>query len=669
MRTSILAAFGFALCLAVSASAGMPGTDLFVVSVGRGAGANDSHWYTSGWVHNPSDGRASVTVSLLRRDQANPAPDRQMLGIAPGQTVKLGDLLYDLFGEDQVTGALRFVSTVPIVVSTRIYNLPGRDMAESQGQFMAGLPAGLAVGTGQHTDVPGITQPADESFRCNFALVETSGYTAEVRAVLYDDLGVELGAATYTLRPFEPIQRNLDHLVRDSRVDGGRLRLEVTAGAGRVLALASMVGNGTVSQDPSTLEMEYTMAGAGAGEGDITGVAAGDGLEGGGDQGEVMLSVADGGITSEMIADATITGADVDEETELAVARLQAGGQGTSSTGRDASLHVINSSSEGEAAYVQLSGGTGNTSSALLVRNAAGGTAVECSSTSHTLKATSTGLGAYAVHGDARRDQGIGVVGTSNRDDGRGVWGDASGSNGQGVVGTHGANTGVLGTEGFGVHGTSTATAAVFGDNPSEGTWAMLGSGYGAIGADDEGSIGVLAGTVDSRRCGVVGSSQGYGVYGWTDSSGATAVVGEHRSSGATGMLGTVNHGVWASNAGGTAVYADGDLVVTGEVRGFHGDNHGAPFPRPAFDSGWVSISPGQSIGLTHGIGGDVDDYVVDMTFDDSFWGVNAVFFGGGADHLGARWQGLTDERITVHRLRDDENAEQVRIRIWVIGS
>jgi hypothetical protein len=40
-------------------------------------------------------------------------------------------------------------------------------------------------------------------------------------------------------------------------------------------------------------------------------------------------------------------------------------------------------------------------------------------------------------------------------------------------------------------------------------------------------------------------------------------------------------------------------------------------FPRPAYDSGWISTPMGSTLNktLTHGLGGDVDDYVVDLQY------------------------------------------------------
>lgn len=282
------------LLSATTVVAGMPGSDVYVSSVGRGPGALGSYWYTTAWIHNPGSEAVTFTISLLVRDQANPSPDQVSLSVDAGETLKLGDVLFDVFGEDEAVGALRFESEEPVVVASRIYNLPGTDLADSQGQFFGGMPAELSVSVGEYTDVPGITQPADDSFRCNFGLVETAGGVVEVHVTLHNHLGIEMATRIYALGPYEPMQTNVSALLSGVAVDGGRLHFDVVSGTGSVLAFASMVGNGTVSQDPSTLEMEYEAVGQ-SGDGDITGVIAGAGLSGGGEAGQVTLDVNAGG--------------------------------------------------------------------------------------------------------------------------------------------------------------------------------------------------------------------------------------------------------------------------------------------------------------------------------------------------------------------------------------
>jgi hypothetical protein len=97
----------------------------------------------------------------------------------------------------------------------------------------------------------------------------------------------------------------------------------------------------------------------------------------------------------------------------------------------------------------------------------------------------------------------------------------------------------------------------------------------------------------------------------------------------------------------------------------------------PDYDSGWVSLTVDASQTLTHNLGGNVNDYVVDMEYQSASSGINQRYFGGcdfGAkntlgsvdNRLGAYWRTLTTSQITVYRRPEDTYAEQVRIRIWV---
>jgi hypothetical protein len=100
-------------------------------------------------------------------------------------------------------------------------------------------------------------------------------------------------------------------------------------------------------------------------------------------------------------------------------------------------------------------------------------------------------------------------------------------------------------------------------------------------------------------------------------------------------------------NGGNVAI--DGDLTVSGAYKGDIGPNNGAPFPRPAYNSGWVAIAQDSTITLTHNIGGTVDNYVVDMQFKDTvleginnrYIGTEAWTFGDSHFYYGACWRDL----------------------------
>lgn len=94
-------------------------------------------------------------------------------------------------------------------------------------------------------------------------------------------------------------------------------------------------------------------------------------------------------------------------------------------------------------------------------------------------------------------------------------------------------------------------------------------------------------------------------------------------------------------------------------------------FPAPHWDSGWYTIAQAETKTWTHNLGGDTDDYIVDLQFKSAARGVNQETYGGGYDDIGgsygAHWRNLTPSQITVGRATGDWAAEQVRVRIWRI--
>jgi hypothetical protein len=102
--------------------------------------------------------------------------------------------------------------------------------------------------------------------------------------------------------------------------------------------------------------------------------------------------------------------------------------------------------------------------------------------------------------------------------------------------------------------------------------------------------------------------------------------------------------------------------------------------PSPDFDSGWINLVPGAAATpIAHNLGGDADDYYVDMAYRSAGSGINRRYYGGadfGAtafsgtredDRVGAYWRTLTNSSITVFRRAEDDYASEVRIRIWVM--
>jgi len=122
-------------------------------------------------------------------------------------------------------------------------------------------------------------------------------------------------------------------------------------------------------------------------------------------------------------------------------------------------------------------------------------------------------------------------------------------------------------------------------------------------------------------------------------------------------LVTSVASGVWFTSVGGDAAsLAEGN----GNLRA-----------NALWSSGWVDIATDTAKTLTHNLGGNPDDYAVDLWFLDAppgDYGINERCAGGleaGGKFYGVYWQNLTDKTIEVFRHRDDTLADKVHVNVW----
>lgn len=285
--------------------------------------------------------------------------------------------------------------------------------------------------------------------------------------------------------------------------------------------------------------------------------------------------------------------------------------------------------------------------------------------------AAATTGGTQGVSGHSHSPNGVGVHGYVSASTGgtKGVYGEVMSTGGSAVYGMAWGTTGLCyggyfetaSSSGTGVRGVATATTGE--------TYGVLGRSYSTT----DNSRGVYG-----RSYATVGLT--YGVYGQSNSSQGIGVRG---SAPATGVYGeatansNVTNGVYALSHSptGRALYAEntssgwagyfvGDVNISGSLT-VSGDF----FPTPAYDSGWVTIAAGATTTLTHDIGGNEDNYLVDIQHRYSDIGRNNQYQGyeiqDDGSQWGFYWYNLTSTAISVKKASSMYANDRFRIRIW----
>lgn len=286
-----------------------------------------------------------------------------------------------------------------------------------------------------------------------------------------------------------------------------------------------------------------------------------------------------------------------------------------------------------------------------------------------------------AVDGDVLR--------IHNTGNGRGLTVLSNGSHGiygkslSDMAGVEGDNTGTgAGIRGssqsyYGTIGYSAASdkAGVYGNSPDgAGVWGNSQNGYGVYGHSAE-NYGVYGHSTSTNEWtpSIYGRHEGSGdgVYGWSQS--------RHGVYGVTQSPDATDAGVYGTNHGnGPAVLADGNLMVKGKYTGNIGPEGGAPYPKAAFDSGWIVVDKGAqfTLGVQQYLPApeyDRNNFIVDM--QSVYWENQPSNFSCssfdpdsyGYPKRGAWYTILSDNSIVITLGSEEEGIDKIRIRVWYV--
>ncbi len=221
------------------------GDALYIPAAAHLSGAVGTNWRTDLELHNPGTAQGRYEVHLLRRDQSNTSPQVRTYTVNAGRSQRITDVLDSAFGFSGAAALRIEVLAGDLIASSRTYN---QQPGGTYGQFAGGVNELMAFARGERAVLMQLTHDTatNSGFRTNVGMVNCSAATVNLLADFRGANGASLGTKTYTLRPWEYIQK--DRIFRDvtaNAVADGYVILTTDTADARFLAYATVVDNTT----------------------------------------------------------------------------------------------------------------------------------------------------------------------------------------------------------------------------------------------------------------------------------------------------------------------------------------------------------------------------------------------------------------------------------------
>ena len=254
MRNALAAVL---LSVTLQLHAGFSATEVLVPAVGRTAGAGGSDFHTTLWVTNPGDEAVDVQIRFLLAGQPNTTPPVFTDRLAPGANRVYENFAERLFGLRNVIGAAQVSASAKVLVTARVYHHPGgAPESGTTGLAISGVPPAFGVGKGEVGTVQGVRH--SPHYRYNVFVLETTGQPVALDLAITDAAGAVLHVTPILLQGYEQRVFSVAALLGGANLQDGGIRITPTLGAGRVVAVGSLVANG--SHDGTAFPMSFSTA-------------------------------------------------------------------------------------------------------------------------------------------------------------------------------------------------------------------------------------------------------------------------------------------------------------------------------------------------------------------------------------------------------------------------
>lgn len=208
-----------------------------VPAAAHGGGKAGTRWRTDLVLSSTYDDTTEAVLYLMRQGEDNTLRHGVRVGLPRGTTV-LDDVVSEVFGEDDASGAIFITSPSGIRLSSKTFTLSS---AGTFGQFIPAIHRRQAVS--QLWDLIQLTQNQD--LRTNLGLVNRLGTPLLVEATLYTSDHTTIGDRVYAVEPYGHLQIN-EFIAEftDQPLDDGLVTLS-GGPYSKFLAYASTIDNTT----------------------------------------------------------------------------------------------------------------------------------------------------------------------------------------------------------------------------------------------------------------------------------------------------------------------------------------------------------------------------------------------------------------------------------------
>lgn len=239
-----------------------------VSAAARAGGAEGSVWRTDLRIFNPASETALVEFTYHKKGRTGAGQAEATISVGGGNFDTYDDAMMSIFGLSSANGAIRVVSSHPVLIFTRTFN---QGVLGTYGQAIPGEPLDGALLLGQMRVFTGLS---NDGFRSNAGFVNVSNDDAQVDISVWDASGVSRGNLSVDLGPNEMNQ--VDDILGQAGVGPGFTGSASVVSDGAVVPFVSVIDN--ASNDPVYEAGAHRSGafGAGGGGGGGGGGGAGD---------------------------------------------------------------------------------------------------------------------------------------------------------------------------------------------------------------------------------------------------------------------------------------------------------------------------------------------------------------------------------------------------------